>query len=226
MCMFNARQPVNHLVASRREICAIAGKVYAGVVKPKKNIKRFDIEVWKEAYWKEADNLASVYSMAIANPEVAIQFALFVTEFTHLEVWMDRIASLILGTDENTAAHVMSAVVSANARIELMRRCLERARRNSKKPLSFDEIITRFETLNSFRNKIVHARYTTRRDTDEVLWLTRGSDPLLIDLIAYEPFDVAKLEAGRREIVDLTIAISQAVAVEFAQLQPSELQEH
>lgn len=184
-------------------------------MKDKKKVKRFDIDVWKDAYWKDAEKLAGAYSMAIANPEIAIQFALFVTEFTHLEVWIDRIASLILGTDENTTTHVMSAVVSANARIELMRRCLERARRNSDKPLSFDDIISRFDSLNTLRNKIVHARYTTRQDTDQVLWQPRGSDPLLLDLVAYEPFDVAKLKTGRQEIVELGIAISHAVAVEF-----------
>lgn len=191
-------------------------------MKSKRKVKRFDIDAWKKAYWKDSEKLATTYSMAIADPEIAIQFALFVTEFTHLENWMGRIASLILGTDESTTTHVMSAVVSANARIELMRRCLERARRNSDKPHSFDEIINRFELLNALRNKVVHAQYTTRQDSNEVLWKTRGSDPLLLDLVAYEPFEAAKLETGRREIVELTIAISHAVAIEFEKLPVAE----
>ncbi|MEZ0242906.1 MAG: hypothetical protein ACAH11_05985 [Sphingomonas sp.] len=155
--------------------------------------------------------------MALANEEAMIEFALLVTEFTQLEYFMERFAARVLGTDDETAAHVMRSIVSAKAKIDLLEATLERSRRNQGKPGEFDLVIDEFAALNKIRNDYVHARYMTNDMTGEVSWVRPKADPLLLDHSAYEPFDITKLKAARKRMVELIMQISLVVARDLAE---------
>ncbi len=178
-----------------------------------KKPKRFDLEAWKAAYWKNLPTRNGRFGLALAHRDAAIQFALMVTEFTHLEHRMEDLAASIFATERGTASHIMRSIVSAKARIEVVKAVLERARHNSDKPQEIDEIIDEFWALNRIRNTYVHAQYQTNEDTGEVTWIRPQSDPTLLDDAAYEPFDPAQLEQARNRISGLFLKIADALAV-------------
>ncbi|MEZ5693211.1 MAG: hypothetical protein R3D99_05110 [Altererythrobacter sp.] len=182
--------------------------------------KRFDLEAWRQEYWKDVHQRNGVFGLALANAEGAISFALMVTEFNHLESNMEEVAEVILAVERDTAAHVMRSIISARARTQLLRNVLERARQNSAMPGEFDEIIDEFEGINRARNDFVHAKYQTREATGEVRWIRPQDDPTLLRSAAYQPFDIEQLELLRERITDLSIKISCALAEHEQTSQP------
>jgi hypothetical protein len=188
---------------------------------PKRTLepKRFNIEQWKEAFWPGASERVGEYSMALDDQEAGLQFALMVSEFTHLEADLERFAARVLGTDEITASHIMRAIVAAKTRLDLLQNVLERSRRNVGKPVAFDEIIADFRRLNAARNSFVHASYQTRMQPFELQWSSPRDDKMLLGCAAYEPFDVGSLKRFREGMSTLSIKIAYQVALDIEREQ-------
>jgi len=175
--------------------------------------KRFDLQAWKAAYWKDVGDRNGVFGMALANSDAAISFALTVTEFTHLEHYMEEFAALVIGTDWETASHILRSIVSVKGRMDVLRNVLERARQNADKPAVFDEIIDEFYAINNERNQFVHSQYMTNEATGEVSWIKLKDDPLLHRDAAYKPFNPQNLEELRDRISALRLKISYQLAL-------------
>lgn len=184
--------------------------------------KRFNIDDWREAYLNHPLNDSGTYSMAIANQEVAIEFALLVSEFTHLEYAMERVMARLLGTVDNTASHVMRSIVSAKARVDLMKLLLERSRLNAAKPDSFDAIIDEFWNINQARNRYVHARYQTNDGTGQVYVIFPNKDPLVVDDAAMKEFNLPEMASVRLRISKLWSQIYQAYFEDVQQMHAPE----
>ena len=152
--------------------------------------------------------------MGLEGQEAALEFTLLVTEFTHLEHTMERVLSLIMKSDEMTAAHVMRSIVSANARIQLMRNLLERARHNSDKTSEYDEIIEEYSKINTNRNEFVHARWYTNIQSGKIFIIKRSDDKLIVDIAAKKEFDVKEFKSVRTRILNLTNKIYKLLAIE------------
>lgn len=179
-----------------------------------KSLKRFDLEQYREKFRTNFGERDGHYGLAIENVDVACRFALFVTEFTHLEHALERLAAFILETSEENAAHILRSIASAKARLDLLKNVLEKARHNARKSASYDEFLSEFMRLNALRNKIVHARFMTA-ESGEVFWLPRAADPMLLDLVAYEPFDVGIITDATKSITDLYQTIYRLCADEM-----------
>lgn len=187
-----------------------------------KQPKRFNPDTWKQEFWRDAGSGDDHYGLCLEEPKAAVEFALLVTEFTHLEHFMEKFAAHVLGTDDDTASHIMRSIISAKARIELLTSALERARRNQNKSIEFDKVIEEFLTLNKIRNDYVHARYVTNAHSGEVKWVTPKSDPLLLNFAAYKPFDLDKMKEYRKRISNLIGKIFQVVADDLNATLPTE----
>lgn len=100
------------------------------------------------------------------NPVFAVRFAAVVTEFVHLEREMATIAAMLMGDDKpDVAGYIMRSVVSARARVGMLRSLLENAALNRDQPVDLDEIISEFDAINIKRNEYVHGLWSTGRET-------------------------------------------------------------
>jgi hypothetical protein len=174
--------------------------------------KRFDLEEWKSAYWPNVRKGSGQFDLALVGVEAGQQFALLITEFTHLEFGMERFLAALLRVDEITAAHVMRSIVSAKARIDMMRAVLERARHTSAMPAQFDEIINEFSSINKARNGLVHARWYTDSVAGVVYIIRPNDDPMLVGMPAMEEFDISQLVALRNRMAGLWLLVSRVLA--------------
>jgi hypothetical protein len=183
--------------------------------------KRFSLDQWRETYWSDVYKGSGQFGLALDGAEGTLQFALMVTEFTHLEHSMERVLALLLEVDEMIAAHVMWSILSARARIEVMQSVLERARHTARYPVDFDQILAEFKKINTARNIFVHARWYTDLVTGTIYMIGPNDDPTLLGMAAMKEFDIAEIKALRNRMVDLHLQISRICAVERekAQLQ-------
>jgi hypothetical protein len=188
---------------------------------PKKT-KRFDLELWKSEYWQMPLKGSGQFGLALDCPKVGPQFALLVSEFTHLEFAMERILGVLLRVDDATAAHVMRSIVSAKARIEMMQAVLERARHTATYPKEFDEILVEFSGINRERNHLVHARWYTDTNTGTVYIIRPNDDPLLLDMQAMTEIKESDLKVIRDRIIELWKKISFELAKHYETLPPKE----
>lgn len=184
--------------------------------------KRFSLERWKQEYWGGVQKGSGHFSVALDSPEFGNQFALLVTEFTHLEFAMERVLGVLLQVDSTTAAHVMRSILSVKARIAMMRAVLQRARHTATFPDEFDDILDEFQSINSLRNDYVHGRWFTDINTGTVYIIKPNEDPLIADMSAMNEIKVSELEVVRNRIVQLQLKISLALARHFESTQPAE----
>lgn len=186
-----------------------------------KRPKRFSEDSYREGILRGVKEPGGQFAMGLARSDAAIEFAMMTTEFTHLEILMERFAARLLGTDGDVAAHAMRSIISAKTRIDLMQTLLERARRNSDKGGEFDEIIEEYRHVNRLRNYYVHARYKTNASTGEISWIKPKGDPILLDMFgAYEDFNISGLKEARNRIAQLIIKMMRCVGHDIDPVQP------
>ncbi len=162
------------------------------------------------------------FGMALDVPEFGHEFALLVSEFTHLEIDMERILARLLRVDNITAAHVMRSILSVKARIEMMRAVLQRARHTAAFPKEFDEILNEFADINKERNRLVHARWYTDINTGTVYIIRPNDDPMLLDMAAMTEFKLSEIKEVRTRLLDLFRKISRVVAQDIERAPPEE----
>lgn len=182
-----------------------------------KTPKRFDIEKWKKAYSDNIGKGSGDFTAGIEGAQAAGEFALLVSEFTHLEYRMEMILARLIDTTQWTASLILRSILSAQARINLMKGLLERGRQNTEKSLAFDEIIAEFSEINKTRNIYVHARWLTDIKTGQLYIVRPTADPLVVDMAAMEAFEIDEFQQIRRRIVDLCVAINKAYALDVEQ---------
>lgn len=184
--------------------------------------KRFDLERWRSAYWSKFEQGSGHFGLGLVGAEPGAHFALLVTEFTHLEFAMERFLGQLLRVDAATAAHVMRSIISAKARLAMMRAVLERARHTASKPKDFDEILDEFASINKARNSMVHARWFSDLDTGKIYIIRPNDDPMLLDHAAMVEFDIGELEAVRERISRLGGRVLRVVGEDIVRTLPTE----
>ena len=181
--------------------------------------KRFNLQKWREKFIQGSQQGTGHFALALARDDACSEFALLVSEFTHLEHQMEDFVSRLMGTDREVAALVMRSVISISARIDLMQALLTRARRNQSKSVEFDEIIREFKSIKNVRNAFVHGRWQTDLNDGTIYLIKPGEDPFVMNNSAMQAFDISEFKSLRNRINDLVIKIYLTVGVDFEKEQ-------
>jgi hypothetical protein len=112
------------------------------------------------------------FALNASNPEIAVPLSILITEFVHLEAMMERVLSVLLGTDDvRTVGYVYRAIISPKGRQDLMQQLLTLAPINQRHGGEYDEILAEFRSLNLERNKYAHGKWWTHIENGES-WLS------------------------------------------------------
>jgi hypothetical protein len=102
-------------------------------------------------------------SLGINNPNFLQRIGAVATAWPFLEEAMADIFRELVGAVPNQMPyrHILREIISAQARIKLMRSLLENHPLNMAKGADYDKIIDEFESLNKIRNAYIHGLWST-----------------------------------------------------------------
>ena len=113
----------------------------------------------------------------ILNSTHAIALANLVVAFEHCEAQMYGVLGRLLNVPPHIAGYVLRSIGTHYGRATLMEQLLQKAPQNAHRSEAFDEIISEFKSIGSARNKYVHGRWWTNRDTGDT-YLAEHEDEL------------------------------------------------
>jgi hypothetical protein len=177
----------------------------------KKPIKRWNSATVSPLWTK---NLRSGSAdLGLHDDHAAALFAALVTEFTYLEKAMDRVFSRLVGTDDQTASQLCQKIMSASARVQVMRALLHHSKRNADKGDVYDELIDEFEAVSFLRNQYVHGLWETADDGE--LYLVRPrDDPYALGALVAKRFDIEEMAGARARILGLWSRVHRELFIE------------
>jgi hypothetical protein len=104
------------------------------------------------------------YDGAITNPAIGAAFGHMASLWPHIEDRMiDVLTELLGGNAELPSRQIFRSIVSAQARIKVMRSLLQRVELNDRKDQIYDEVINEFAVLNDQRNTFLHGLWQTHQ---------------------------------------------------------------
>ena len=143
-------------------------------------------------YKPPKDSPDGSYNKSLDNPEIALVLANVMVRFEHLEDEFAIILSILSGVDPVTAKIMLRSIKAPKARQELVKSLLEHSRHNIDADPIFDEIISEFSAIATKRNKYVHGRWLTHRETGKTYFAKPSPEGW--DVGEYEEFNIETLE--------------------------------
>lgn len=124
---------------------------------------------------------------------------------------MRDLMAVLLSSDADRiqAGIVLASIISAKARIDLMRRLLHESPLNAAKTSEFDEIIDEVAVLNTKRNKYVHGLWYTSTETKKVFISEVDGEGLSYFLA--RPIEIEELVAFQKRMMYLRKRIQNLV---------------
>ncbi len=120
------------------------------------------------------------YNGAITNVEIGATFGRMASLWPHIEDSMINVLTELLGGNAALPSRqIFRSIVSAQARIKVMRSLLQRAELNDKKDAIYDEVINEFAALNDQRNKFLHGLWYTH-ESGKVYFVEESIDDLSV----------------------------------------------
>jgi hypothetical protein len=128
---------------------------------------------------------------------------------------MIEVLGLLLGDRKLPARQIFRSLRSEHARIEMLKALLEQAPINKNKGPEYDDVITRFASLNAARNNYVHGLWSVHEETGRVFLAEASPDETQI----FEKREVVtgELRQKLREMGDLWKAIFRLTDPEWAE---------
>ncbi len=105
---------------------------------------------------------------SIEDPTVKELLAEAIIQWPIVESDFVRLIADLMGAEKTVADEVFYALISQKSRIAIARHLLQHAEMNRNKEENYDHLISEFERLNKFRNRIVHSYWITDTDTGKL----------------------------------------------------------
>jgi hypothetical protein len=117
----------------------------------------------------EIDEFLATYSSTL-DKSYLTALGEVVLAWPHVEYALNSLFAHLMGdVSIECAEEVFGALPNNRARLEILKRLLERTEDNRDKPASLDEFLTEFERLNRIRNGFIHAFWWQNKRTGEAI---------------------------------------------------------
>lgn len=147
------------------------------------------------------------FAHCIASEKHLLAVGAILTTWSWLEEAMISVMASLLSADKSTAParQIFRSVVSAEARIKILKNLLEKGRHNISKSTFYDEVIDEFCSLNRARNQYAHGLWITKLDKNlKVFLFESSSDDDFMFSSTPRHVSIKELEQTRQNIITLT----------------------
>jgi hypothetical protein len=153
------------------------------------------------------------YAFGLTSKEHAAMLGAIAAAFEHLNSDMHKLLALLMGSgDERLPAYIYRSLISAAARIQLMRSLLQKAPNNKHLDSKYDMYISEFEGIAAERNAYIHGLWYTQQQDQSVLLARKDEHGL--GLFQSQPVTVDELH-------ELLSRIHRLVAIINADVWPA-----
>ena len=160
-----------------------------------KRTKRFSPESLKQN-----PNLPSGSFLHTTPPNFLAHIGAIIVQWSHTEESMMMLFQELLGFHRGMgvpAREIFFSITSAQQKIRILRKMLERSIYNANKDPEFDEVINEYENLNDIRNDYVHGLWVTHESGKVYLGVSSRSD---FEFFVRREVELQELEAALKRM--------------------------